>query len=265
MGGRGVKITADTNVLVRTVVEDDAEQAAAARALLQRASVIAVPVPVFCELAWVLKRAYGRVATDIAAAIEAIAQTGTVATDVPAVEAGLAALQGGRRLRRRGHRPPGRGARRSRVRELRSSGSRTVAERRRCSRRTVGSDCLKANPTLQRCYFRERPAAGLATCSGHLPQGVASRIFVVVPRSVSAPGSPPSLALGASIGDHLIAAERRDPHGRQTPSRLPICPSSKRVHSGGSGLTCSIACRFRTAICRYVVPLLSYRSIRVKA
>ena len=57
-----MKITADTNVLVRAVVEDDAEQAAAARALLQRASVIAVPVPVFCELAWVLKRAYGRVA-----------------------------------------------------------------------------------------------------------------------------------------------------------------------------------------------------------
>ena len=95
MGGRGVKITADTNVLVRTVVEDDAEQAAAARALLLRASVIAVPVPVFCELARVLKRAYGRVATDVAAAIEAIAQTGTVATDVPAVEAGLAALRAG--------------------------------------------------------------------------------------------------------------------------------------------------------------------------
>lgn len=94
MGGRGVKITADTNVLVRAVVEDDAEQAAAARALL-RASVFAVPVPVFCELARVLKRAYGRVATDVAAAIEAIAQTGTVATDVPAVEAGLAALRAG--------------------------------------------------------------------------------------------------------------------------------------------------------------------------
>ena len=119
-------------------------------------------------------------------------------------------------------------ARRSRVCELRSSGSRTVAERRRCSRRTVGSDCLR---------------------------------IVVVPRSVSAPGSPPSLALSASMGDPLVAAQRWDPHGRQTPSRLPIRPSSKRVHSGGSGLTCSIACRSTTAICRYVVPLLSYRSI----
>ena len=57
MGGRGVKVTADTNILVRTVVEDDAEQAGAARTLLARATLIAVPVPVFCELAWVLKRA----------------------------------------------------------------------------------------------------------------------------------------------------------------------------------------------------------------
>jgi predicted nucleic-acid-binding protein len=95
MGGRRVKITADTNVLVRTVVEDDAEQAAAARVLLQRASIIAVPVPVFCELAWVLKRAYGRIADDVAAAIEAIAQIDTVITDVPAVDAGLAALRAG--------------------------------------------------------------------------------------------------------------------------------------------------------------------------
>ena len=95
MGGRSVKITADTNILVRTVVEDDPAQAAAARALLLGATHIAVPVPVFCELAWVLKSAYGRDANDVAAAIEAIAEIDTVATDVPAVEAGLAALRAG--------------------------------------------------------------------------------------------------------------------------------------------------------------------------
>jgi len=90
-----VKITADTNILVRTVVEDDAAQAAAARALLLRATRIAVPVPVFCEFAWVLKSAYGRDANDVAAVIEGIAEIDTVATDVPAVEAGLAALRAG--------------------------------------------------------------------------------------------------------------------------------------------------------------------------
>ena len=95
MGGREVRITADTNVLVRAVVRDDAAQAAAAQALLLRATAIAVPVPVLCELAWVLRRGYGFRAGDIAAAIEAIADIDTVATDSPAVDAGLAVLRTG--------------------------------------------------------------------------------------------------------------------------------------------------------------------------
>lgn len=90
-----MKITADTNVLLRTVVQDDVEQAEAARALLLKATVIAVPVAVFCEFAWVLKRVYGRGADDIAGAIEAISGIDAVATDLPAVEAGLAALRVG--------------------------------------------------------------------------------------------------------------------------------------------------------------------------
>lgn len=95
MGGRGVKITADTNVLLRAVVRDDEAQAAVAQALLLRAAVIAVPVPVFCEFAWVLRRGYGYGIGDIAGAIEAIAQIDAVATDAPAVDAGLAALRAG--------------------------------------------------------------------------------------------------------------------------------------------------------------------------
>ena len=95
MGGQEVRITADTNVLVRAVVRDDAAQAAAAEALLLRATVIAVPIPVLCELAWVLRRGYGFRAGDIAAAIEAIAGIDTVATDSPAVDAGLAVLRTG--------------------------------------------------------------------------------------------------------------------------------------------------------------------------
>ena len=92
MGWREVRITADTNVLVRAVVRDDA-----ARALLLRATAIAVPIPVLCELARVLRRGYGYGfrAGDIAAAIEAIADIDTVATDSPAVDAGLAVLRTG--------------------------------------------------------------------------------------------------------------------------------------------------------------------------
>ena len=95
MGGRGVKITADTNVLLRAVVADDAMQPAAARALLLQASVVAVPVPVFCEFAWVLKRSYARSAAEIATAIEAFTVLEVIATDLPAVEAGLVALRAG--------------------------------------------------------------------------------------------------------------------------------------------------------------------------
>jgi len=95
MGGRGVNITADTNVLLRAVVRDDVAQAAAAQALLLRATIIAIPVPVFCEFAWVLRRGYGYSTGDIVGAIEAIAGIDAVATDSPAVDAGLAALRAG--------------------------------------------------------------------------------------------------------------------------------------------------------------------------
>ena len=90
-----MKITADTNVLLRVVVHDDPEQADAARALLQRATVVAIPIPVLCEFAWVLKRTYARGANDVAAAIEAVTEIDVVVTDLPAVEAGLSSLRAG--------------------------------------------------------------------------------------------------------------------------------------------------------------------------
>ena len=56
---------------------------------------MAVPLPVFCELAWVLQRQYARSPGAVADAIEAIAEREGVATDQPAVEAGLALLRAG--------------------------------------------------------------------------------------------------------------------------------------------------------------------------
>ena len=90
-----MRITADTNVLLRAVVQDDTAQCAVAQALLLQATVIAVPVPVFCEFAWVLKRAYARSSAEIATAIEAFTALEVIATDLPAVEAGLVALRAG--------------------------------------------------------------------------------------------------------------------------------------------------------------------------
>ena len=53
-----MKITADTNVLVRALVQDDPEQSRAACTVLEKAELIAIPLPVLCELVWVLRRVY---------------------------------------------------------------------------------------------------------------------------------------------------------------------------------------------------------------
>ena len=56
MGGRGVRVNADTNLLLRATVQDDPAQARVAEVLLSQATVVAAPAPVLCEFTWVLKR-----------------------------------------------------------------------------------------------------------------------------------------------------------------------------------------------------------------
>lgn len=90
-----MKVTADTNVLVRALVQDDPEQAKAATDLLERAELIAIPLPVLCELVWVLRRVYGFAASDCATAIEALICSRGVAVDRQAVRAGLKLLSAG--------------------------------------------------------------------------------------------------------------------------------------------------------------------------
>ena len=51
-----MKISVDTNVLVRAVLQDDASQGEAAATLLRSASLIAVSLPCLCDLVWVLRR-----------------------------------------------------------------------------------------------------------------------------------------------------------------------------------------------------------------
>jgi predicted nucleic-acid-binding protein len=87
-----VKITADTNLLVRAVVQDDQHQAQLAVDLLREAELIAIPLPVLCEFVWVLRRVYSFTNHDCIAAIEALAASPPVVLDRPCVEAGLAML-----------------------------------------------------------------------------------------------------------------------------------------------------------------------------
>lgn len=90
-----MKITADTNVLIRAVVKDHPAQAEAASDILRRATLIAIPLPCLCEFVWVLRRAYDFNDTDIAAAMRALLATDKVATNRPAAEAGLAHHEAG--------------------------------------------------------------------------------------------------------------------------------------------------------------------------
>lgn len=90
-----MKVTADTNVLVRAVVADDPAQSQAAIASLRGAEQIAVAVPALCEFVWVLRRVYAFPVAEISAAIRALMEAGNVSLDRAAVEAGLAQLEAG--------------------------------------------------------------------------------------------------------------------------------------------------------------------------
>jgi predicted nucleic-acid-binding protein len=90
-----VKITADTNVLVRALVQDDPEQARAAAEALEQAELVAVPLPVLCELVWVLRRVYQFSSAECSNAIRALISSRSVVVDRPAVELGLSLLDAG--------------------------------------------------------------------------------------------------------------------------------------------------------------------------
>lgn len=95
MGRQTLKLTADTNLLVRGITGDAPEQAAIAAKALREADSIAVTLPTLCELVWVLSRLYKRNGSEIAFAIRRLIGSTTVQIDRPAVEAGLALLDAG--------------------------------------------------------------------------------------------------------------------------------------------------------------------------
>jgi len=95
MGESQMKVTADTNVLIRAAVQDDLHQARRAAKILAESDVFAVPVPVLCEFVWVLRRGYKKSATDVSDAIRRLMRSANVVMNRTAVEAGLSALDAG--------------------------------------------------------------------------------------------------------------------------------------------------------------------------
>ena len=90
-----MKISVDTNVLARAVLQDDVEQTRAAVKILEEASLIAVPISCLCELVWVLLRGAQLPKEKVAAAIRALLGVDKVVMNRPAVEAGLSMLEAG--------------------------------------------------------------------------------------------------------------------------------------------------------------------------
>lgn len=90
-----MRITADTNVLVRAAVMDEPAQSRLAAAALLEADAVAVTLPALCKLVWVLTRGYRRKAAEVAAAMRKLAESERVLVDRPALEAGLSVLERG--------------------------------------------------------------------------------------------------------------------------------------------------------------------------
>ena len=88
-------ITADSNVLLRVLVADDARQSRLALQAMEAATTIAVSLQSLCELTWVLDRRYEISRADIAATIRQLLDTRGVIVNRPAVAAGLAMLEAG--------------------------------------------------------------------------------------------------------------------------------------------------------------------------
>ena len=90
-----MKITADTNVLVRAITEDHEQQSKVAQATLTQADLVAVPIPAIYELVWVLSQGYKIPSKDIAEAIRRLIDAANVTVNRTAAEAGLTLLEAG--------------------------------------------------------------------------------------------------------------------------------------------------------------------------
>ncbi len=90
-----MKVTLDTNVLVRLATKDDPAQTAVAQEILTKCSLIAVPNAVFCEFVWVLVRGYRYTPSQAAHAVRMLMQMRGVMCNAPAVLAGLVFLDNG--------------------------------------------------------------------------------------------------------------------------------------------------------------------------
>ena len=83
-----MKITADTNILVRAVVGDDVAQSKLAKSVLMEAELVALPIPALCEFVWVLSQGYGVSREDISDTMGVLLNAANIVVNRPAADAG---------------------------------------------------------------------------------------------------------------------------------------------------------------------------------
>jgi predicted nucleic-acid-binding protein len=90
-----VKITPDSNVLLRAITGDDPRQSAAAQKSLRSAELVGLTLPALCELVWVLARGYRIPSREIGETLRRLIDAANVVVNRGAVEAGLEMLENG--------------------------------------------------------------------------------------------------------------------------------------------------------------------------
>jgi predicted nucleic-acid-binding protein len=87
-----LKITVDTNLLLRVLTEDHPQQTEQAKAALSVADSVVAPTMTICETVWVLKSSHGLSAPEIAQIIRSVVGNPEITVDHAPVRAGLIAL-----------------------------------------------------------------------------------------------------------------------------------------------------------------------------
>ena len=90
-----MRISVDTNILVRAAARDNLQQARAAANVLRNEESIVVPIVALCEFVWVMRKGFKMSAADVARSLRSLVESANVLTNGPAVEAGLAVLDKG--------------------------------------------------------------------------------------------------------------------------------------------------------------------------
>ncbi len=90
-----MKVTADTNLLVRVAALDNGRQAKLAADLLAEADLVALPIQALCEFVWVMRSGYHSSPADIARTVRGLLAAENTITNKLAAQAGLAALDAG--------------------------------------------------------------------------------------------------------------------------------------------------------------------------